>query len=52
MDIGKIENLGIDRVLKRGSGEIIAQRENALFIRDSISGVFFWQRRTSLRAFR
>jgi len=41
MDTGKIENLGIDRILKRGSGEIIAQWENALFIRDSISGVYF-----------
>lgn len=41
MDIGKIENLGIDRVLKRGSGEIVLQSERTLLVRDSISGVHF-----------
>lgn len=41
MDIGTIENLGIDRVLKRGSGEIILQSERTLLVRDSISGVHF-----------
>ncbi len=38
MDISGIDYLGLDRVLKRGSGEIIANPENALLIRDSISG--------------
>ena len=38
MDIHQIDYLGLDRVLKRGSGEIIAEQEDALFIRDSVSG--------------
>ena len=38
MDISGINYLGLDRVLKRGSGEILAESENALFIRDCVSG--------------
>ncbi len=38
MDISGIDCLGLDRVLKRGTGEIIAERDDALFIRDSVSG--------------
>ena len=38
MDHSGIDYLGIDRVLKRGSGEIIEDTENAIFVRDSISG--------------
>lgn len=40
MDISGIDCLGLDRVLKRGTGEIIHESENALFIRDSVSGAF------------
>ncbi len=40
MDIGGIDHLGIDRVLKRGTGEIIANEENALLVRDSVSGAY------------
>ena len=40
MDIGKIDYLGLDRVLKRGTGEILAESDSALFVRDSVSGAF------------
>ncbi len=40
MDISGIDCLGLDRVLKRGTGEIVFESENALFIRDSVSGAF------------
>ena len=40
MDISGIKYLGIDRVLKRGTGEIIADLDNALFIRDNVSGAY------------
>ena len=40
MDLSGIDYLGIDRVLKRGSGEIIAETENAVLVRDSISGAY------------
>ena len=38
MDLTKIEYLGLDRVLKRGSGDVLEQREDALLIRDRVSG--------------
>lgn len=38
MDISRIEYLGIDRVLKRGTGSIIADSDHALLIRDNVSG--------------
>lgn len=41
MDISGINYLGLDCVLKRGSGEIVVKQEDALFIRDSISGAYF-----------
>ena len=41
MDISGIDYLGLDRVLKRGSGEMIAEQDNALLIRDRISGAYF-----------
>ena len=41
MDISGIKYLGIDRVLKRGTGEIIADLDNALLVRDTVSGAFF-----------
>lgn len=42
MDIsGNIKYLGLDRVLRRGSGEIIAKRDDALLIRDRVSGAYF-----------
>ena len=37
MIIDGIDYLGIDRVLKRGSGEIIAETDHALLVRDSVS---------------
>ncbi|MDO5133798.1 MAG: GNAT family N-acetyltransferase [Eubacteriales bacterium] len=37
IDISEIDYLGIDRVLKRGTGEIIVQNEDALLVRDSVS---------------
>lgn len=40
MDIGGIDYVGIDRVLKRGSGEIIVDTKNALFVRDIVSGAY------------
>ena len=41
MDLGSIDYLGLDRVLRRGSGEILAERENALLLRDRISDARF-----------
>ena len=38
MDLNEIDYLGIDRVLKRGSGDIIAKTDDALLIRVRISG--------------
>ena len=38
MNITGIDTLGLDRVLKRGSGEILAERDDALLVRDSVSG--------------
>ncbi len=40
MNIDGIDYLGIDRVLKRGSGEIIAETEHALLVRDAVSEAF------------
>lgn len=40
MDISGIDYLGLDRVLRRGSGDIIAQQDDALFIRDRDSGAY------------
>ena len=37
MNIDGIDYLGIDRVLKRGSGEIIAETDYALLVRDTVS---------------
>ncbi len=37
MNIDRIDFLGIDRVLKRGSGEIVANADHALLVRDRIS---------------
>ena len=37
MNIDGIDYLGIDRVLKRGSGEIIAETDHALLVRDRVS---------------
>lgn len=38
MDISGIDHLGLDRVIRRGSAEITAQRDDALLIRDTVSG--------------
>ncbi len=39
--IDGISYLGIDRVLKRGTGEVIAALDNALLVRDNVSGAYF-----------
>ena len=40
MNISGIDYLGLDRVLKRGTGEIIEELNNALLVRDKISGAY------------
>ena len=40
MNISGIDELGLDRVLKRGSGEILADQERALLVRDKVSGAY------------
>ena len=40
MNIDGINYLGLDRVLKRGSGEIIEEMDRALLIRDEVSGAY------------
>ena len=42
IDVSGIENLGIDRVLRRGSGEVIIRRDDALIIRDTVSGAYMF----------
>ena len=39
-DLTKIEYLGIERILKRGTGKVIEQQEDALLILDQLSGVW------------
>ena len=39
-DFNEFKDLAIDRVLKRGTGEIIADLENALLVRDDVSGAY------------
>lgn len=41
MNISGIDYLGLDRVIKRGTGEMIVNEEHALFIRDTVSGAYF-----------
>lgn len=41
MDTSGINYIGIDRVLKRGTGDIVADLDNALLVRDDVSGAFF-----------
>ena len=50
MDVTGIKYLGLDRVLKRGTGEIIADSDNALLVRDSVSGAYFSTRLYSAAA--
>lgn len=40
MDIHGIDNLGIERILKRKSGEIIINQDDALLVRDVVSGAY------------
>lgn len=40
MELSKIEDLSIDRVLRRGTGEILEEREDAILVRDRVSGIF------------
>ena len=41
MNTNGIDYLGIERVLKRGSGEIIMDTEQVLLVRDRVSGAYF-----------
>ncbi|MBO4289789.1 MAG: GNAT family N-acetyltransferase [Lachnospiraceae bacterium] len=41
MDISGIDYLGLDRVLKRGTGEVIEEHELAMFVYDSVSEAYF-----------
>ena len=41
MDVTGIDYLGLGRVLRRGTGEIVEQNEGLLFLRDSVSGAYF-----------
>ena len=38
MNFTKIDTVGLDRVLERGSGDLLARSEHALLVRDHISG--------------
>ena len=38
--MNSIKNLGIDHVIKRGTGEVIEQDKDAIFVRDSVSGAY------------
>ena len=40
MDLSGIDYLGIERVLKRGTGEVIERRDKALLVRDRVSGAY------------
>ena len=40
MELGGIDNLGFDRVLRRGRGEVILDRDDAMLIRDRVSGAY------------
>ena len=40
MDLTDIEYLGIDRVLKRGTGKVIERYDTALLVHDSVSGAW------------
>lgn len=40
MDCSKIEYLGLDRVLRRGTGEVLEENERALFVYDTRSGAY------------
>ena len=41
MDLTSLEYLGLDHVLKRGTGKILEQEPNALLLRDRVSNVIF-----------
>lgn len=40
MDLTGIDYLGLDRVLKRGTGTVIAESEDFMLVRDSVSGAY------------
>jgi len=41
IDLTEIELLGIDRVLRRGTGEVVERRDDVLLVRDAVSGALF-----------
>ena len=40
LDLSGIDYLGLERVLKRGTGQVIEQNDQAVFVHDSVSGAF------------
>ena len=40
LDLAGIDYLGLERVLKRGTGQVIEQHDQAVFVHDSVSGAF------------
>lgn len=42
MNLNNIENLGIERVIKRGTGEIIYRDNDAILVRDKVSKAFLF----------
>lgn len=40
MDLTGIDYLGLDRVLKRGTGTVLAESEDFMLVRDSVSGAY------------
>ena len=40
LDLSGIDYLGLERVLKRGTGQVIEQHDQAVFVHDSVSGAF------------
>ena len=40
LDLSGIDYLGLERVLKRGTGQVIEQHDQAVFVHDSVSGTF------------
>ena len=41
MDLTRIEFLGLDRVMRRGAGRLVAENGGALFVRDDLGGAYF-----------
>ena len=49
MDLLSMDLLGIERVLRRGTGEVIEEREDALFVFDRVSEAYFLECRGAVQ---